>query len=433
MSESNPESARELALDVVQRLRDAGYQSLWAGGCVRDLLLGKTPKDYDVASNATPDEVRDVFGKRRTIAIGAAFGVITIIGSKKSGNIEVATFRRDSTYSDGRHPDSVSYSSAEEDAQRRDLTINGLFYDPLSEEVIDYVGGQQDLQAGIVRAIGNADKRIDEDKLRMLRVVRFTATYCFSLEDDTLKAVQRHAPAIDVVSAERIAAEMRRMLVHPQRAEAARLLRESGLLVEILPESAAAFSGSKKDDGSDLAWERTLVMLAALESPVFPLALAALILEICWQINRDIGEALKNVAQGIARRWKLSNDEVRLTSFLVEYVGQLKNASELPWPKLQRILIHSNAAELVDLAEVVAKANGGEQTEVEFCRQRLAWPTERLNPPPLIDGDILKAAGIKPGPAFRQLLELTRDAQLEGKIGDEASAIEFAKSLIERP
>jgi poly(A) polymerase len=432
MSESNPEAARDLAVDVVQRLRAAGYQSLWAGGCVRDLLLGKEPKDYDVATNATPDDVREVFGKRRTIAIGAAFGVITVIGSKQSGNIEVATFRRDSTYSDGRHPDSVSYSSAEEDAQRRDLTINGLFYDPLAEEVIDYVGGKQDLQDRIVRAIGDADQRINEDKLRMLRVIRFTATYCFSLEEHTLGAVQRHASEIDVVSAERIAAEMRRMLVHPQRAGAARLLRESGLLVEILPESADTFSASRKDDGKDLAWNRTLIMLAALDSPAFPLALAALILEICWQINRDTGEAPKNVAQGIARRWKLSNDEVRMASWLVEHVGQLKDASELPWPKLQRILIHSNAAELVDLAEAVAKANDGNQDGVEYCRQRLAWPAERLNPSPLIDGDILKAAGIKPGPAFRQLLELTRDAQLEGKIADEASALEFARSLNER-
>lgn len=432
MSEANPEAARELAVDVVQRLRDAEYQSLWAGGCVRDLLLGRTPKDYDVATNATPDEVREVFGKRRTIAIGAAFGVITVIGSKQSGNIEVATFRRDSTYSDGRHPDSVSYSSAEEDAQRRDLTINGLFYDPLAEEVIDYVGGKQDLQDRVIRAIGDADQRINEDKLRMLRVIRFTATYSFSLDERTLKAVQRHATEIDVVSAERIAAEMRRMLVHPERAEAARLLRESRLLVEILPESADTFLGSGNAEGSDRAWDRTLAMLAELVSPAFPQALAALILEICWQINRDTGEAPKNVAQAIARRWKLSNDEVRLTSWLVEHVGQLKNASELPWPKLQRILIRSKAAELVDLAEVVAKANDRDQVEVEFCRQRLAWPPAQLNPRPLIDGDILKAAGIKPGPAFRQLLELTRDAQLEGKIKDEASALEFARSLHER-
>jgi len=431
MSERKPQAARELALQVVQRLRDAGYQSLWAGGCVRDLLLGKVPKDYDVATDATPDQVRQVFGKRRTIAVGAAFGVITVLGGRKAGNIEVATFRRDSAYSDGRHPDSVTFSKADEDAQRRDFTINGLFYDPLAAEVIDYVGGQQDLQNRIVRAIGDADQRINEDKLRMLRAVRFTATYQFSLDEVTLDAVRRHAAEIAVVSAERIAAEMRRMLVHPQRAAAVRLLRECRLLAEILPESRDTFGESQKDGETD-AWQRTVDALAALQSPSFPLALAALIREICLYAERSLGESTAEVAQRIARRWKLSNDELRTTRWLVGKVEKLQGASQLPWPKLQRTLINSNATELVDLAEAITKASHGVMSEIEFCRERLAWPAERLNPPPLINGDTLKAAGIQPGPEFRQVLEGTRDAQLEEEIADEASAIEFAKSLYQQ-
>ena len=204
-----PENARQFALWVVQKLRDAGHEALWAGGCVRDELLGQHPSDYDVATSATPQEVRLCFGYRRTLAIGAAFGVITVVGRREQGQIEVATFRCDAAYSDGRHPDHVSFSTAREDALRRDFTINGLFFDPIAQKIIDYVDGRQDLEAGIVRAIGDPYQRFAEDKLRMLRAVRFAATFGFAIEADTLAAVQREAGQIRVVSAERIAAELR--------------------------------------------------------------------------------------------------------------------------------------------------------------------------------------------------------------------------------
>src|SRR5690349_3855336 len=176
MAYVDPAAQRAFALDVARRLRERGYESLWAGGCVRDQLLGLTPKDYDVATNATPEQVRDLFGHRKTIAIGAAFGVISVIGPRPAGQIDVATFRRDSDTSDGRRPDAVTFTNAEEDARRRDFTINGLFFDPIDERVIDYVGGQEDLKRGVMRAIGEPAQRFDEDKLRMLRAVRFTAT-----------------------------------------------------------------------------------------------------------------------------------------------------------------------------------------------------------------------------------------------------------------
>src|SRR5262245_35516929 len=171
----DPQLARQFAVEVVHRLRESGHQALWAGGCVRDQLMGQLPKDYDVATDAEPDRIREVFGKRRTLPIGAAFGVITVLGRKGAGQIDVATFRCDAAYSDGRHPDAVTFSDAEHDAQRRDFTINGLFYDPLEGRVIDYVGGQVDLEFRILRAIGNPSARIAEDKLRMLRAVRFAA------------------------------------------------------------------------------------------------------------------------------------------------------------------------------------------------------------------------------------------------------------------
>ncbi|MEX0586183.1 MAG: CCA tRNA nucleotidyltransferase, partial [Pirellulales bacterium] len=210
-------SQRDFALEIVRRLRDAGHEALWAGGCVRDQLLGLAPKDYDVATNATPDQIREVFGRRRTLPIGAAFGVITVLGPRSAGQIEVATFRTDATYSDGRHPDSVTFTNAEHDAQRRDFTINGLFFDPVANEVVDYIGGQQDLETRILRAIGDPRLRLREDKLRMLRAVRFAASFGFQIEPATLQAIQEMAPEVTTVSAERIGMEIRRMLTDSHR------------------------------------------------------------------------------------------------------------------------------------------------------------------------------------------------------------------------
>src|SRR5687768_15104483 len=191
----------EFALDVVRRLRAAGFEALFAGGCVRDQILGIPPKDYDVATSALPEQIQDVFGRRKTLAIGASFGVITVIGPKGAGQIDVATFRRDAAYSDGRHPDSVSFTTAEQDALRRDFTINGLFFDPVNSEVIDYVGGQEDLRRGVVRAIGDPRQRIAEDKLRMLRAVRFAARFDFAIDAATLTAIQQQARELVIVSA----------------------------------------------------------------------------------------------------------------------------------------------------------------------------------------------------------------------------------------
>ena len=226
-------------------MREAGFEAYWAGGCVRDQLLGRTPKDYDVATNATPQQIREIFGRRRTLAIGASFGVITVIGPKTAGMIEVATFRKDAAYSDGRHPDHVTFSSAKEDAARGDFTINGLFLDPLEDRVIDYVGGQEDLARRRIRAIGNPRERIAEDKLRLLRAVRFSAAFDFALEEETRAAIGEMAGQIGEVSPERIAMEMRRMLVDPSRVAAVRLLIETNLAAAVLPEIV-----------SPLLWER---------------------------------------------------------------------------------------------------------------------------------------------------------------------------------
>ncbi|MDX1946089.1 MAG: CCA tRNA nucleotidyltransferase, partial [Pirellulaceae bacterium] len=259
----DPTQAREFATDVVARLRAAGYEALFAGGCVRDQLLGITPKDYDVATSATPDQVRDCLGHRRTLPIGASFGVITALGPRGAGQVEVATFRRDAGYSDGRHPDSVSFTTAEQDALRRDFTINGMFFDPVASQVIDYVGGQDDLARGVIRAIGDPAQRIAEDKLRMLRAVRFAARFDFALDEGTLAAIRRQASELVIVSAERIAAEMRLMLIHPNRARAAAMLHVAGLLEVILPEALGLLPDEpwSPESAADTPWRRSLHIL----------------------------------------------------------------------------------------------------------------------------------------------------------------------------
>ena len=401
---------KEFATKIVKQLQTAGFDGLWAGGCVRDELLGRTPKDYDVATSATPDQVRELLGKRRTIEIGASFGVITIIGDKQSGNIEVATFRRDSGYSDGRRPDAVEFTDAREDAIRRDFTINGMFFDPIAQKLIDYVDGRADIDCKIIRAIGIPDERIDEDKLRMLRAIRFAATYNFDLEAATLEAIQRHASEIHVVSPERIGAEMRRMLAHKNRAVAAELLKTAGLLDEILLDGQSLYK-NRANWRTRLRWMEALGENGSFEQ-------AAWIL-----LSRQIKE------QGIqptAERWKLSNTEVDSITWFENNVMTLSRAHQLPWSEIQPLLIHNDAAAATAL---MAIEFGKDHEGFQFCQTRLQWPTEKLNPVALIDGRDLKTAGIQPGPVFSKILNRVRAAQLDGEISTKEAAMKIALEI----
>ena len=412
----DPQLARDFAVDVVRRLREAGHEALWAGGCVRDRLLGLMPKDYDVATDAVPDRIREIFGKRRTLPIGAAFGVITALGPKGAGQIDVATFRRDAAYSDGRHPDAVTFSDAEHDAQRRDFTINGLFFDPLANQVIDYVGGQEDLKRGVIRAIGDPLARIAEDKLRMLRAVRFAARFAFTIEERTLAAIRQQAHELVIVSAERVAAELRLILTHASRVRGLELLAETGLLEVILPESTVLLESSDQ-------WSRSLAILTALDSPTFPMALAALLREL------HFAEPAKDLPRVVASRWKLSTDELTGVDKFLREEPLIRTARQQPWPKLQRILIAPRIDELLGYCAAVAKTLDGTISDIDFCQQKLAIPPIELNPSPLITGDDLKALGIPPGPAYRELLEAVRDAQLTDKIGTREEALSYAGRL----
>jgi hypothetical protein len=408
------EKQRRFALEVVHTLREAHFEAYWAGGCVRDQLLGRTAKDYDVATNATPPEIRQLFGFRRTLALGAAFGVITVLGPREAGQVEVATFRRDAEYSDGRHPDHVSFSSAREDADRRDFTINGLFYDPLEDRVIDFVGGQEDLQRRLVRAIGDPRARFAEDKLRMLRAVRFAAGFDFALEAGTLAAIQQMADEIIVVSGERIAMEMRRMLSEPGRVEAVRLLLATGLARFVLPEIVPA------DDQARRRLDHALRVLDQLDRPPFPRALAAL-----------LGGLVDPAAlSGVGFRWRLSNKEIDRAGWLVENRDALRGAAGRPWSVVQKVLIADGAEDLLAIDEAIRRADGGDLGEVQWCRAMWARPRHELDPSPLVTGNDLIERGVPPGPRYRILLDEIRAAQLDGRVRTREEALaELERSI----
>ncbi len=401
---------REFATQVAEKLQAAGFQGLWAGGCVRDQLLGMTPIDYDVATNATPQQVRDLFGHRRTIPIGAAFGVITVVGSKSAGQIEVATFRRDMQYSDGRRPDSVEFTDAREDASRRDFTINGMFFDPVQNELIDYVDGRADIDFRIVRAIGDPHERIREDKLRLLRAVRFAATLGFELEPTTRAAVVQHASEIGTVSAERIGSEMRRMLVHANRAAAVQLLADCHLLKGVLLDGDQLCSNRAN-------WRTRLGWLEQLGSSCDFTQAAVILLSPLLKV------------QGIlptTERWKLSNAEQKTILWMEQYGLTLSRAHLMPWSELQPILIHPDAEKTLQVARVQF---GEHHPGIQMCEKKLQLPADQLNPQPLLGGDDLIRMGMQPGPVFTQLLKRVRAAQLDGEIGSHDEALSWVESI----
>ncbi|NLS91016.1 MAG: CCA tRNA nucleotidyltransferase [Planctomycetaceae bacterium] len=413
-SSNQPEAARSFAVEVVRTLREAGHEAYWAGGCVRDRLLGREPKDYDVATDAQPRQVRKLFGHRRTLAVGASFGVITILGPKGAGQIEVATFREDAGYSDGRHPDAVHFTTAQEDASRRDFTINGLFYDPLEERVIDYVGGQDDLRLGQIRAIGNPVERFTEDKLRMLRALRFTVTFDFQLEPQTLDAIRQMAEQIRVVSPERISAEMRQVLTGPRRAAGIRLLIDSGLAAAILPELNEAAATDPK------CFERTLEVVDRLDHPGFSLALAAAF----WPtVNTE-------TAGKIGERWRLTNKEIDRIAWLLDRHGALDAVQHKAWSSVQRVLVAEGAGDLLDWMQAERATDEADDADVAWCRRQLARPHEEIDPAPLLSGADLIEHGVPRGPIYRELLDQVRDAQLDGRIDSTAAALQLVDRIL---
>lgn len=440
MPEPDPKLQREFALDVLKTLRKRGFVAYWAGGCVRDMLLGRVPKDYDVATDATPQLVREIFGRRRTIFTGAVFGVVNVLGPRHVANVEVATFRTDASYSDGRHPDSVTFSTPEGDAGRRDFTINGLFYDPVDDQVIDFVGGQQDLQRKVVRAIGNPIARITEDKLRMLRAVRFSAKYDFELEAETAAAIFKMADQVNIVSMERIAQEFRLMLTGPRPRLTLELLHRTGLLKAVLPEVAQLADAKPRDEnaGDHTAWSRTLAMLDALVEVEFRLGSAALFHALRWNDGHtDESTALReasiqsaDLADTISQRLKLSNQEREDICWLVQNQHALRNARDLRWSQLQPLAIDPRFANLITLERTAARIECRSEAEADYCQELLEKQPDELNPPPLLSGDDLIRHGVERGRIFATLLQATRDAQLDGEIGNREEALQLVDRFI---
>lgn len=435
MTDSDP--SREFATDVVRKLRAAGYTALWAGGCVRDLLLERGAKDFDVATNATPEQVRDLFGKKRTLAVGQSFGVIIVLAPNRDAEqVEVATFRTEGGYHDGRRPTQVVYSTPEEDAQRRDFTINGMFYDPIEGQVHDYVGGHADLQGRIVRAIGDPHERMTEDKLRMLRAVRFTATLGFDLDPATVDAVRQMAPELIVVSAERIAQELRKVLAHRSRVQGYELLADLGLLKVILPEvvgsgsSTLTPSPSPGGRGEPEVIQETLRQLP--ESASFELALAG----ILQQLSAPVQEPKTQYDQvgsvwAVARRLKLSADEMTAIVWLVGHLNQWNDAPSQSAAQLKRILAHPLSGDLRALVRAVRKAACLPLEPIDFVDEYAGRHTpEEINPRELISGKDLIDRGLAPGPRFKELLDQVRDAQLNGEIASRPEAIRLLEQLV---
>lgn len=450
---------------IVQNLRQRGYQAFLVGGCVRDLLLGREPKDYDVATNATPEQVMTIFPE--TYAVGAQFGVVLVpmpeplaerdvasnvftensdrvdVGASTHAHaVEVATFRSDIGYSDGKHPDEVRFSQdPREDVARRDFTINGMLLDPVSGEVLDFVGGRKDLEAKIVRAIGDPERRFAEDKLRMLRAVRFAARFEYVIEPGTFAAVQKLAGEISAVSRERVRDELTRMLTEGHARRAFLLLDESGLLREVLPE-ISAMKGVQQPpqfhpEGD--VFVHTLLLLENLPYPCSPaLAWGALLHDVgkppTFRVAPDRirfdghVEVGVKMAEEICKRLRFSGDDVGQVLALVDHHMRFGQATCMSESTLKKFLRLPRFDQHLALHRADSLASHGKLGTYEFVKEKLAAiPPEKMRPVPLVSGDDLIAAGHVPGPKFREILEAVEDAQLEGRLVSKESALEFVR------
>jgi poly(A) polymerase len=447
---------KDFAISIVRTLRERDHKAYLVGGCVRDLLLGRQPADYDVATDATPEEVMRIFPD--TYAVGAQFGVVlvplperdvainvacrdvTCYVSPKADVVEVATFRSDIGYSDGRHPDQVRFSKdPREDVERRDFTINGLLLDPVTNEVLDFVGGRNDLDAGIIRSIGDPDQRFAEDKLRMLRAVRFAARFGYTIEPGTFQAIQKTASQIDQVSQERVRDELTRMLTEGHARRAFLLLDESGLLREVLPE-IEAMKGVEQPpqfhpEGD--VFVHTLLLLERLPHPCpITLAWGALLHDvgkpatfrvapdrIRFDGHVDVGV---KIAEEICHRLHFSNDDTDQILALVDNHMRFAHVQQMKESTFKRFVRMPRFDEHLQLHRMDCEASHGNLTSYNFTREKMAsMPPAAMRPVPLITGDDLIAIGYRPGPQFKKILAAVEDGQLEGRLQTKNEAIAF--------
>ncbi|MGB9604285.1 MAG: CCA tRNA nucleotidyltransferase [Bryobacteraceae bacterium] len=434
--------AAELARQIVRRLRAAGHQTWLVGGCVRDRLLGRQPEDYDVATDALPDRVAALF--ENSFVIGPDFGVVLV----RQGDVEVqvATLRSDHRYLDGRRPVSVTFvNDPKLDVLRRDFTVNGLLMDPETGEVLDFVGGRQDLEARLIRTIGEPDRRFGEDHLRMLRAIRLAATLGFSIEPATFESIRRNRHLIKKVSADRIRVELVRLLTEGGARRGMELMDASGLLAEILPEVAAMKGVPQPPEfhPEGDVWTHVLRMLELIEKPTPTLAMGVLLHDVGKPLTYRVADRIRfdehdqvgaRLAVEIMTRLRFSNEEIRRVEALVRYHLRWRHVRQMRESKLKRFLAMEHFDEHMELHRLDCLASHGNLDNYEFVREKLAeTPPEQLKPRRLLTGHDLIRAGYRPGPAFSVILREVEDAQLESRILTPEEALEFVRARFQPP
>ena len=444
MNNQRAQFAKDSAVSILQELRGRGYSAHLVGGCVRDLLLGLAPQDYDIATSAHPDKVMELFPE--TIAVGAQFGVVLVVVRRPSDepiHVEVATYRSDVGYSDGRHPDAVRYSeTAKEDVQRRDFTINGLLLDPVKNEIIDHVGGRVDLERRIVRTIGDPRLRFREDKLRMMRAVRFAARLGYEIEPATMTSIRELAREIHQVSRERIRDELDKMLTEGHARRCFELLDASGLLIEVLPE-ISAMKGVEQPpqyhpEGD--VWTHTLLLLEGLAKGCSKsLAWGVLLHDVgkppTFRVAPDRirfdnhAEVGTRMAEQICRRMRFPNETTEQVSALVANHMRFADVKKMKESTLKRFMRLPRFPEHLELHRLDCSASHGDLSLHEFVKTKLEnTPEGEIRPAPLITGNDLIQNGWKPGPQFRTVLQAVEDAQLEGVLRTREEAISFVET-----
>jgi poly(A) polymerase len=431
---------RTLALSIVRTLKENGHQAYFVGGCVRDLLLKKKPKDFDVATDATPERIASIF--KKTVPVGAKFGVMLVV--MEGLPFEVATFRADKEYKDGRRPTGVRFTDAKEDALRRDFTVNGLFYDPVSKKVLDWVGGQKDLKKKIIRAIGDPKKRFEEDKLRLLRAVRFASVLGFRIEPKTAAAAKRLASKIKVVSSERVRDELVKMFTGPDPGRALTLLDKSGLLKEVLPEVAAmkGVQQPKEYHPEGDVFRHTRLLLEGLKSSDTVLAFGCLLHDIGkpptfrrsdrirFNGHDRVGAAM---AEKLLVRLRFPNDQKDRIVACVEGHMRFKDVQEMRESTLKKFLQRQTFMTELEQHRLDCLASHGNLSNWRFLKKKLrAFSKEDIKPVPLLNGRDLLAMGMKPGPVIGRILREAEEAQLERKITTKEEALEWARRRFEQ-
>jgi poly(A) polymerase len=426
------------ARKIAAHLRENGHIAYFAGGCVRDMERGLTPKDYDIATDARPEEVQKLFP--RTYAVGVHFGVVIVL--ENDFQFEVATLRSDDAYIDGRHPSAIHFSSPKEDAARRDFTINGMFYDPVAEEVIDFVGGRADIAAKLVRAIGDPAQRFAEDRLRMLRAVRFAAVLGYEIDRNTWGALVASAASINEISAERIRDELVRIFFSAERVRGWDLLDSSGLMRAILPELEAmkgVLQPEQFHPEGDVFVHTRLMLQMLPEKVSVPLVFAVLFHDVAKPVTAKVDETGRirfnehdrigaQMTEEIMRRLRFSGAEIEQTVEMVRQHMVFKDAPKMRVAKLKRFMARPTFDEELELHRVDCESSHRMLDNYEFLlRKREEFANEPIIPPPLVRGDDLIALGLQPGPKFGEILEAVETRQLEGSLRTREEAIEWVK------